>query len=92
MITKEEALEKADAWVNGDVPSAERQEIGMYEFEHGYVVWRAEPEPVPPAVVPETIGGGVGVIDKETGELSYWPPLPPDMIAEQYSAKRRSRE
>lgn len=89
MITREEALKKADWWINRDVPPEERQEVGLYEFEHGYVVWGIEPEPVPPAVVPETVGSAAGVIDNETGELSIWPPLPADMIAERYSAKRR---
>jgi len=90
VISREEALEKADAWINGGVPPEERQEIGIYEFEYGYVVWGVEPDPVPPAVVPETVGSASGVIDKETGELTSGSSLPAPVIAEQYSARRRA--
>lgn len=92
MISREEALEKADAWINAGVPAEQRQEIGIYEFEYGYVVWAVEPEPVPPAVVPDTVGSASGVIDKETGELTSGSSLPAPVIAEKYAAKRRGRK
>lgn len=88
MISKEEALRKADRWVNGGVPAGERREVGIYEFDGGYVVWPVEPEPEDPTQIPETVGGSRGVVDKETGELTTWPSLSARMIAEEYSAQR----
>lgn len=90
MITREEALEKADAWINGRLPAEERKEIGMYEFEHGYVVWGVDP--VDERGIPRTVGSINGIVDKETGELTYGSSLSADLVAEEYSAKRRSRE
>lgn len=92
MITREEAQEKADAWINNGLPPGERQEIGMYEFEHGYVVWGVEPEPDDPRGIPEVVGSRRGIIDKQTGELSYGSSLSADLVAEEYSARRRGRE
>ena len=89
MITREEALQRADAWLNGGRPAEERREIGVYEFEDGYVVWPVEPEPEDPTELPMNVGGGCGIIDKETGELSYGSSLSADLVAKEYSAKRR---
>lgn len=90
MITREEALEKADALFNGGAPAEERKEIGVYEFEYGYVVWGVEP--VDERGIPRTVGSRNCIIDKQTGELSYGSSLSADLDAEEYSAKRRSRE
>lgn len=87
MITREEALRRADTWINADKPAEERREVGIYEFEHGYVVWAVEPRR-DPLQLPTNVGGGRGVIDKETGELSYWPSVSADTIAQDYAAKR----
>lgn len=88
VITREEAMQKADAWLNAGKSAEERREVGVYEFEHGYVVWPVEPRR-DPTELPMNVGGGRGVIDKETGELSYWPSISADMIAQEYSAKRQ---
>lgn len=88
MITKQEALEKADDWLNAGAPAERRHEVGIYEFEHGYVVWAVEPEPDDPTAIPDTVGSSRRVIDKQTGELTTWPSIPVQIIAEQYSAKR----
>lgn len=91
MITREDAVRRADEWINSGKPADQRREVGVYEFEHGYVVWPVEP-PRDPTQLPMNVGGGRGVIDKQTGELSYWPSISADMIAEEYSAKRRGGE
>lgn len=88
MITKEEALAKADAQFNGSRPAEERKEVGIYEFEHGYVAWMNEP--VDERGIPATVGNVNLIIDKQTGELSRGSSLSPDMDAEKYSAKRRA--
>lgn len=87
MITREEALEKADRWLNGDAPAEHRHEVGIYEFDYGYVVWAVEPEPDDPTAIPEFVGSSRRVIDKQTGELTTWPSIPVQIIAEQYSAR-----
>jgi hypothetical protein len=89
MITAEEALARADAWVNGDA-TADRRDVGIYEFDLGYVVWGVEPPRAEVTRPPETIGTAVGVIDRETGELTAWPPLPAPAVAEQYTRRREA--
>lgn len=88
MITREQALEKADAVINGGRPAEERKELGIYEFEHGYVV--SIIEPVDERGIPRTVGNVNTIVDKQTGELSRGSSLSPDTDAERYSAKRRS--
>ncbi len=79
-ITLDEARRIARQWVTAD-GSAPDAEVGVREFGAGYVVWRVdEPE----------VGAGRGVIDKETGELSVWPSIPVEAVAERYAARRES--
>jgi hypothetical protein len=79
VTTRDEALERARAWVGG----SDQADIGIHEFDLGYVVWGVEPEPAGDAP-PSTIGSARGVIDRETGELTLWPALPADAVAEEY--------
>lgn len=88
MISRDDARRTADLWINDGKSPEDQREVGFHEFEHGYVVWRVEPEPDDPDEPPLNVGGGLGIIDKETGELSYWPPLPLDVVIQQYSARR----
>ncbi len=85
MITREEALERADRWINGGVADVERLEVGIHEFPAGYVVWGIEPPQEDPARPPAIVGSARGVVDKESGEISTWPPLPVDEIALRYA-------
>lgn len=96
MITREEALRRADEWVNHGRSAEQRASVGIHEFDEGYIVWRAESGTEPGGTTPGertrppvTIGGGRGVIDKETGEFSTWPSLPVSTIAEQYKLRRK---
>ncbi len=88
MVTRDEAVARADAWVNGNAAPQDRIEVGVFEFPLGYVVWGADPAPADPTRPPETVGSARGVIDRESGELSVWPPLPAPVLAEQYTSKR----
>jgi hypothetical protein len=88
MIDRTSALARAEEWINGDQPADQRCEIGIYEFDRGYVVWAELPRRSDPSRPPESVGAGSGVIDKETGELSVWPPLPAVTVAERYRAGR----
>lgn len=86
MITRDEARLIAERWVAESAPDGVALTAAVHEFDVGYVVWGVEPANVTPQV-----GAGRGVIDKETGELSVWPSIPVELVAERY-AERRSTE
>src|SRR5215211_2968657 len=88
MITEEEARARADAWINGGVPPERRREVGSYAFDGGWVVWPKEPPREDPSRPPSTVGGGRGVVDAESGELTFWPSLPAPEIARRYVLSR----
>ncbi|WP_214406440.1 SUKH-3 domain-containing protein [Pseudonocardia lacus] len=74
MIDREQAASIATSWV---APRGGAEvEIGLREFDQGWVAW------------PKTAQAGPGaarmVIDKETGELSQWPSIPVSTIIAQY--------
>ncbi|GGM60611.1 hypothetical protein GCM10011608_52120 [Micromonospora sonchi] len=93
MISRDEALTIARQWAQAGSPGP-APEVFLHEFDLGYVAWRAEPAAPatdgPPAPPPST-GYPRAVIDRETGELSQWPALPAEMLAERY-ARRRAAE
>ena len=39
MVTFAQAQERAEEWINGDVPSYQHREVRVREFELGFVVW-----------------------------------------------------
>lgn len=85
----------ADEWM-GRAHSGKRGRGGVYEFDAGFVVYPLIPaaidepasEPTPRRPRSRRAGSGVGVIDRQTGQLSLWPNLPHKQVAEMY---RRSR-
>ncbi|MET8148616.1 SUKH-3 domain-containing protein [Actinoplanes sp. NPDC005259] len=86
MITRDEALDRARAWIcegRDDQP-----EIGLHEFDLGWVAWPAAPAPADATRPPASTGGPQIVVDRETGDITRWPPLPAPTIAEQYTAAR----
>ncbi len=85
MTTREEALERARTWAQG-------AEVGIHEFDLGYVVWAIEPAPADPTAPPDTVGNARAVIDRDTGELTQWPALPPEAVADQYRTARSARD
>ncbi|RIV34352.1 SUKH-3 domain-containing protein [Micromonospora radicis] len=93
MISRDDALAIARRWADAG-GAGSTPEIFLHEFDLGYVAWRAEPAPAvtdgPPAPPPAT-GYPRAVIDRKTGEVSQWPSLPEQMIAERY-ARRRAAE
>jgi hypothetical protein len=90
MVTRDEAVALAGAWVNGG--GGQRLEVGVHEFDLGYVVWGVEPPSADRTVPPSTVGTARGVVDRATGELTMWPPLPVAVIAEQYAARRAAEQ
>lgn len=70
MITSDQARElAAPHW--GTVSS----DMEIEEFDLGYVAWRRKPPRPDPTLLPSTVGGMLPVVDKETGEITYWPNL-----------------
>jgi hypothetical protein len=80
-ITPNEARRIAARWIGESSPDLSAQ---LFEFDAGFVVWGSGGEP--------QLGAGRGVIDRETGELSVWPALPVEIVAQQYRAERGPRE
>lgn len=91
MISREEALALARAWAAGDRPGPPT-EVGMHEFDLGYVAWAVPPKPADPARPPVVTGSPRIVIDRETGELTQWPTLPAPVVAEQYTRERAAAD
>ncbi len=90
MISRDEAMDRFRQWA-GDGQPGPPTEIGFYEFDLGFIISQSEPlqiaadgTPRPPS----TTGRPSVVIDRETGELSVWPPLTSSEIAEWYTQHR----
>lgn len=84
MIGEWEAKLIAAPWVYQDKPVGVTRAFGMHEFDLGYVFWRELPPGDPAA-----LGAGQIVVDKQNGELTYWPSVQPQAVAEQYRQYRR---
>ncbi|MGW4378485.1 hypothetical protein [Kitasatospora sp. NPDC004531] len=97
MITQEQALAKAQAWLNDGAPQgAAGREVRFREFDLGWVVWAAPaPLEVDPATgqprPPANLGDATGVVDRETGEISTWPSIPIDAVIDAYQERRAGR-
>ncbi|HVX46875.1 MAG TPA: YwqJ-related putative deaminase [Mycobacteriales bacterium] len=85
-ITRDEADRIAQKWVADSAPPGATFTAAVHEFDLGYVVWAK-----PPAGQAQVIGGGRGIIDRETGDLSVWPSLPVATVIEQFRACRAER-
>ncbi|MEV8093976.1 SUKH-4 family immunity protein [Kitasatospora sp. NPDC085879] len=92
MTTREQAIEAAERWLNGDRPEDRRQRIALHEFDLGWVLW-AEPEPAGTDAgegerrAPADIGSACAVVDRETGELTTWPSVPVEEVVQLYRDK-----
>lgn len=84
MIDLPQATSIADRWINGSRQEHDRREIGVYEFARGFVFWELNPPQADPSRPPESVGAGCIVVDRETGEPTFWPPLPALLIAQRY--------
>ncbi|WP_078969182.1 SUKH-4 family immunity protein [Streptomyces cyaneogriseus] len=80
MVTFAQAQERAEEWINGDVPSSGHREVRVREFELGFVVW-----PEDPADGPRSDGGAQRlVIARDSGEATLWPALPVGEVIRRY--------
>ncbi|MEU6851327.1 hypothetical protein ABZ901_15535, partial [Actinacidiphila alni] len=81
MVTFAQAQERAERWINGDVPAYEAREIRVREFDLGFVVWSEPREESPTA----GSGGDVRVvIARDSGEATLWPALPIGELIRRY--------
>ncbi|WNI24359.1 SUKH-4 family immunity protein [Streptomyces sp. ITFR-16] len=80
MVTFAQAQERADEWVNGDVPAYQHREVRVREFELGFVVWAEDR-----ADGPVSDGGRQRlVIARDSGEATLWPGLPVGEVIRRY--------
>ncbi|GAA0726735.1 SUKH-3 domain-containing protein [Dactylosporangium roseum] len=88
-MTPDEAVEIARPWALASVPSS-GGDIGLYEFDLGFVAWAKVP-PSDPSLPPAVMGAPLAVVDKETGELTQWPSLSPQHVADLYRREAAAR-
>ncbi|MFD0338143.1 SUKH-4 family immunity protein [Streptomyces sp. NPDC127117] len=80
MVTFAQAQERADEWINGDVPAYQHREVRVREFELGFVVWAEDR-----AEGPVSDGGRQRlVIARDSGEATLWPGLPVGEVIRRY--------
>ncbi|MFF4761182.1 SUKH-4 family immunity protein [Streptomyces sp. NPDC001292] len=80
MVTFAQAQERAEEWINGDVPAYQHREVRVREFELGFVVWAEDREGGP------RLDGGAQrlVIARDSGEATLWPALPVGEVVRRY--------
>ncbi|WP_327367871.1 SUKH-4 family immunity protein [Streptomyces sp. NBC_01217] len=80
MVTFAQAQQRADEWINGDVPAYQHREVRVREFELGFVVWAEDR-----AEGPVSDGGRQRlVIARDSGEATLWPGLPVGEVIRRY--------
>ncbi|MFI9049156.1 SUKH-4 family immunity protein [Streptomyces sp. NPDC053427] len=80
MVTFAQAQERAERWVNGDVPAVQHREVRVREFDLGFVAWAEDR-----AGGPATDGGRARlVIARDSGETTLWPGLPVGEVIRRY--------
>ncbi|MEU3776499.1 hypothetical protein AB0F11_25530, partial [Streptomyces sp. NPDC032472] len=80
MVTFAQAQERAEEWINGDVPPYQHREVRVREFGLGFVVWAEDRAGGPVS------GGGRQrlVIARDSGEVTLWPGLPVGEVIRRY--------
>ncbi|MEV6481125.1 SUKH-4 family immunity protein [Streptomyces sp. NPDC051576] len=80
MVTFAQAQERAEEWINGDVPSYQHREVRVREFDLGFVVWAEDR-----ADGPRSDGGAQRlVLARDSGEATLWPALPVGEVIRRY--------
>ncbi|MEV1022320.1 hypothetical protein AB0J02_18595, partial [Streptomyces sp. NPDC050264] len=80
MVTFAQAQERAEEWINGDVPAYQHREVRVREFELGFVVWAEDRE-----TGPVSDGGRQRlVLARDSGEATLWPSLPVGEVIRRY--------
>ncbi|MGW2045196.1 SUKH-4 family immunity protein [Streptomyces sp. NPDC001858] len=80
MVTFAQAQERAEEWINGDVPAYQHREVRVREFGLGFVVWAEDR-----AEGPRSDGGAQRlVIARDSGEATLWPSVPVGEVIRRY--------
>ncbi|MFD3342831.1 SUKH-4 family immunity protein [Streptomyces anthocyanicus] len=80
MVTFAQAQERAEEWVNGELPAYQHREVRVREFDLGFVVWAEDR-----ADGPRSDGGAQRlVIARDSGEATLWPSLPVGEVIRRY--------
>jgi hypothetical protein len=80
VVTYAEAQQRAEEWINEGVPSYQRREVRVREFDLGFVAWAVDR-----ADGPSSDGGAVRlVIARESGVTTLWPALPINDVVRRY--------
>ncbi|MCQ4080524.1 SUKH-4 family immunity protein [Streptomyces sp. RB6PN25] len=81
MVTHQQAQERAEQWINADVPPHQRREVQVRQFDLGFVAWAEDAH--------DAHDGQGGrsrlVIAHEDGQVTLWPGLPVDEVIRQYA-------
>ncbi|MEU8999024.1 SUKH-4 family immunity protein [Streptomyces caniferus] len=80
MVTFAQAQERAERWVNGDVPAPLHREVRVREFDLGFVAWAEDREGGPST----DSGRARLVIARDSGETTLWPGLPVGEVIRRY--------
>ena len=80
MVTYAQAQERAEEWINGDVPAYQHREVRVREFELGFVVWGEDRAEGPRS----DAGAQRLVIARDSGEATLWPALPVGEVIRRY--------
>ncbi|MGW1623522.1 SUKH-4 family immunity protein [Streptomyces sp. NPDC002172] len=80
MVTFAQAQERAEEWINGDVPAYQHREVRVREFGLGFVVWGEDRAEGPRS----DAGGQRVVIARDSGEATLWPALPVGEVIRRY--------
>ncbi|MFJ6126442.1 SUKH-4 family immunity protein [Streptomyces griseoviridis] len=80
MVTFAQAQERAEEWINGDMPSYQHRAVRVREFDLGFVLWAEDR-----ADGPRSDGGGQRlVVARDSGEATLWPALPVGEVIRRY--------
>ncbi|MET9256695.1 SUKH-4 family immunity protein [Streptomyces sp. NPDC003717] len=80
MVTFAQAQERAEEWINGELPAYQHREVRVREFELGFVVWAEDR-----ADGPRSDGGAHRlVIARDSGEATLWPALAVGEVIRRY--------
>ncbi|MFE3123822.1 SUKH-4 family immunity protein [Streptomyces hydrogenans] len=80
MVTFAQAQERAEEWINGDLPPYQHQEVRVREFALGFVAWAEGREGGPTA----DAGRQRLVVARDSGEATLWPGLPVGEVIRRY--------
>ncbi|HWB37821.1 MAG TPA: SUKH-3 domain-containing protein, partial [Rugosimonospora sp.] len=89
MISREQAQQAAREWALASLPAGGGA-VSLWEFDLGYVVGHVPP-PREPGAPPTLLGAPRAVVDKETGEVTVWPSIAWEEVAQRYTADRAAR-